>query len=105
MFDFTSPLPETAPWVFVWSREAERLYLQNGAMEEEREQLHQVVVHVALFLLHADDVGGVEGFGSVQLYALVKWKEAELEEVLDHYGDLRGENEENQTKAGYVTFY
>ncbi len=61
-------------------------------MEEEREELDQVVVDVALFLLHTDDVGRVEGFGFVQLYALVKWKEAKLEEVLDDYGDLQVEN-------------
>lgn len=63
-------------------------YLQNGAMEEERQELHQVVVHVSLLLLHTDDVGRVERLGFVPLYGLVKWEEAKLEEVFDDYGDL-----------------
>lgn len=66
-------------------------------MEEERQQLDQVVVDVALFLLHPDDVGRVEGFGFVQLYALVKRKEAELEEVLEDYGDLQTEKKKKIT--------
>lgn len=58
-------------------------------MEEESQQLHQVVVDVAVLLLHADDVGRVIRFVLVQL-VLVEGEEAKLEEVLDDDGDLEG---------------
>ena len=57
-------------------------------MKEESQQLHQVIVNVALLLLHADDVRGVERLALVHLNVLVEWEEAKLEEVFDHNGDL-----------------
>lgn len=63
-------------------------------MEKESQQLDQVVVDIAVLLLHADDVGRVIGFIHGNL-VLVEGKEAKLEEVLDDDGDLK----ENQRKS------
>ena len=59
-------------------------------MEEEREELDEVEEHVAVLLLHADDVG--HGERPVGVDAAVRRRrpreEAELEEVLDADCDL-----------------
>lgn len=53
-------------------------------MEEEHQELHQVVVHVAFLLLRADDVGWVVRLVLVHRQVFVEREEAKLEEVL-HY--------------------
>lgn len=70
-------------------------------MEEESQQLHQVVVDVAVLLLHADDVGRVIRFVLVQL-VLVEGEEAKLEEVLDDDGDLEGKNDGSVSTASGI---
>ena len=57
-------------------------------MKEEGQELNQVVVDVAVLLLHADDVRRVVRFVPVNLQVLVEGEESKLEEVLDDYGDL-----------------
>lgn len=65
-------------------------------MKEKSQQLHEVIVHIALLLLHTDDVWGVEGLALVHLNVLVEWEEAKLEEVFNHNGDL-GKNWKKET--------
>ena len=66
-------------------------YLEDGAVEEESEQLDEVEEDVAVLLLHADDVG--HGEGPVGVDAAVRGRgpgeEAELEEVLHYHRQLR----------------
>ena len=57
-------------------------------MKEEGQELNQVVVDVAILLLHTDDVRRVVRFVLVNLLVLVEGEESKLEEVLDDYGDL-----------------
>lgn len=57
-------------------------------MEEESQQLHQVVVDVAVLLLHADDVGRVIRFVLIHPRVLVEGEKAKLEEILNDDGDL-----------------
>lgn len=61
-------------------------HLQNRPMKEQSKQLDEVKEHVAVFLLHPDDVGQREG--PVGIDASVGWggpgEETELEEVLHH---------------------
>lgn len=77
----------------------ECLHLEDGPVEEECQQLQKVVEDVAVFLLHPQDVGRVEGLGALQLQLLVEWKKAKLEEVLDNNGDLEHrEGEENNMR-------
>lgn len=63
-------------------------YLQNRAVEEQCKELDQVVVHITLFLLCANDVWGMIGPVLVHSQFLVEREEAKLEEVLDDDGDL-----------------
>lgn len=65
------------------------LYLEDGSVVEEGEQLQEVVQDVALLLLHAQDVGRMERLRAVDLQLLVERKETELEEILDDDGGLR----------------
>ncbi len=66
-------------------------YLENRPMEEESEQLNEVKEDVAIFLLHADDVG--QGEGPIGVDASVgrggPGEEAKLEKVLHHNSQLR----------------
>ena len=57
-------------------------------MKEECQQLNEVIVDIALFFLHTDDVGWVEGLGPVQLHVLIEREKPKLEEVLYHYRNL-----------------
>ena len=59
-------------------------------MEEEGQELNEVIVGVAVLLLHTDDVGRVVRLGLLRLH-LVEGEEAELEEVLDADCDLQEE--------------
>lgn len=63
------------------------VYLQDGSVEEESQQLNQIIVDITIFLLHTNDVWRVIGFILIYL-VLVKREEAKLEEVLDDDGDL-----------------
>lgn len=63
------------------------VYLQDGSVEEESQQLDQIIVDITIFLLHTNDVWRVIGFNLIHL-ALVEREEAKLEEVLDDDGDL-----------------
>jgi len=62
-------------------------YLEDGAVEEEGQQLDEIVVDVAVLLLHPDDVGRVERLVLLLLH-LVEGEEAKLEEVLYNDGNL-----------------
>lgn len=64
-------------------------YLQNGAVEEQSQQLNEVVENIALFLLHAYDVWGEVGLVLVQFQVLIPRKEAELEEIFYYDRHLR----------------
>lgn len=57
-------------------------------MKEECQQLNEVIVDIALFFLHTDDVGRVKRLGPVKLHVLIEWEKPKLEEVLYHYGNL-----------------
>lgn len=69
----------------------QRFYLEDSSVVEQGKQLQQVVQDIGLLLLHAQDVGRVEGFGTIHLQLLVEGKESELEKVLDDDGNLRRE--------------
>lgn len=66
-------------------------------MVEQCEQLQKVIEHIAFFLLHPQDIWGVEGFGAVYLQLLVEWKETKLEEILDDDGNLRKQRQESES--------
>lgn len=58
-------------------------------MEKESEQLNEVIMHIAFFFLHTDDVRRVIGLLSVHLQVLVEGEKAELEEVFDDNSNLQ----------------
>lgn len=63
------------------------VYLQDGSVEEESQQLDQIIVDITIFLLHTNDVWRVIRFILIYL-VLVEREEAKLEEVLDDDSDL-----------------
>lgn len=67
-------------------------YLEDGPVEEEGQQLNEVIEHVALLLLHPDDIGRVVRLVFVQLHILIPGKEPKLEEILDHNCHLHTDN-------------
>lgn len=76
-------------------------HLQYGSVEEEGQQLDQVIVDVAVLLLHANDVGRMIGSIPVHL-ALVEGEEAKLEEVFDDDGDLERKMSKQMERSGLV---